>query len=82
MISLESLLNMICTEAIEYGGLQEIPERTDGIRENFSVQKHYAREHIDTIDTRENVKLPTMVFPYVIRRGQDGELDWVDIRQK
>ncbi len=43
MISQQEILQIVCSEAVEFGGLQEIPVQKHGARQSFHALKRMAR---------------------------------------
>jgi hypothetical protein len=79
MISRKSLLNMICTEAFEYGGIQEVPDHKHGADQNYASPKRDARGS-SPLERRCAVDgtLPTMRYTLELVRQADGTLRWVE----
>ncbi len=78
MLSIETLINIICTEAIEYGGLQEVPDRTDGTTENYHARKRNAREKYHGNEKRLEGDLPPIRFDLELIEDAEGRLRWLE----
>ena len=76
MISLKKLLDIVCTEAIEYGGLQEVPDRVDGAMDHYHSLKRNARGESDYSESITNENLPPMRFDLELIEKEDGTLQW------
>ncbi len=76
MISINKLLDIICTEAIEYGGVQEVPDRADGTTEHYHSLKRPARSDFGNINHKNSEC--SQVIDYTLELIEmDGELKWV-----
>ena len=76
MISLEKLLDIVCTEAIEYGGLQEVPDRADGTVEYYHSAKRNARGEYENGEQGLREVLPPIRYDLELIEAQDGTLQW------
>jgi hypothetical protein len=76
MIGQKQMLDIICTEGIEYGGLQEIPGQQHGGRTSF----HEAKRGTRSVEKSsiECAGPDTPCVPYHLRlvREADGTLTW------
>jgi hypothetical protein len=75
MITINNLLNIICTEAFEYDGIPEVPDHKHGDRQNYSAPKRDAR------GTRRNARtqsanLTTLRYDLELVQDEDGILRW------
>ena len=79
MISQKEILNIICTEAIEYAGLQEVPGRQHGARSAFHSAKREgrAREHNNGGGATPD-PLPTVNHQLRLLKKADGTVYWKD----
>jgi len=77
MISIDELVDMVCTEAILYGGLQEVPDRADGTVEHYHDPKRNARAHHNE-DGAQNTRgdLPPIRYELELIESEDGTLHW------
>ncbi len=79
MISLDNLLNIICTEAFEYGGIQEVPDHKHGALQNYASPKRDARgASYGERPACNNGALPPMQYTLELIRDEDGTLRWVE----
>jgi hypothetical protein len=78
MISLDNLLDIICTEAIEHGGLQEVPDRVDGTIEYYHSPKRNARGGYENGELRGAGTLPPIRYDLELIELTDGKLRWVE----
>jgi hypothetical protein len=76
MISISRLVDIICTEALEYGGVQEVPDRSDGATESYHSQKRPARGGLENNLTGNDDRLPTVDYKLELIKV-DGKLEWV-----
>jgi hypothetical protein len=77
MISQQEILSIICTEAIEYGGLQEVPGHKHGARHSYHSAKRGARDR-DENGSRPNGESTGFFYPLRLIREGDGTLVWED----
>lgn len=76
MISIETLLAIVCTEAIEYGGLAEVPDRVDGAQESYHSMKRGARGEYEG-EGRELVEGSSPIcYKLELIRTAEGKLEW------
>ncbi len=78
MISLDNLLDIVCTEAIEHGGLQEVPDRADGTIEYYHSAKREARGEYKNGEQIDIISLPPMRYDLELIELEDGKLQWVE----
>jgi len=78
MISQNELLDIICTEAIEYGGLQEIPGHKHGAKHSFHSAKRGARTPDDDTRDSEDLHLPPINYGLRLVMEENGFLVWKD----
>jgi len=78
MISQKEMLNIICTEAIEYGGLQEVPGQQHGGKTSFHSAKRGARGPDEKNGGRPDPDLPAVNYDLRLIRETDGALRWKD----
>lgn len=79
MISLRKLLDIVCTEAIESGGLPEVPDRVDGAMDNYHAAKQNARSESNVEGGLESVNsLPPIRYDLELIRDENGNLRWVE----
>jgi len=78
MLSEQEILDIVRAEAIEYGGVQEVPGQKHGARHSYHSPKRSARAHDENRSGRFEVGL--RVVKYVLRlvREHDGKLHWKD----
>lgn len=75
MISLKKLLDIVCTEAVEYGGLQEVPDRVDGAEEYYHSIKRNARGEFRNGE-QAPIDLPPIEYTLKLIEEEDGSLNW------
>jgi len=78
MISLEVLLDIIYTESIEHGGLQEVPDRADGTTDYYHARKRNARGGYQNGEQRLGGLLPPIRYDLELIEAEDGKLHWVE----
>jgi hypothetical protein len=76
MISQKEMLDIICTEAIEYGGLQEVPAQQHGGSTSFFSPKRAARAPEESNLSHPTSGSPTVVYDLRLIREKDGTLRW------
>ena len=77
MISRKILLNIIRTEAIEYGGVQEIPSQTHGAKLSYHSAKRAGRGP-EPLGNCGDSKVPSVLYDLRLVRQSDGSLQWKD----
>jgi hypothetical protein len=78
MISQTEMLDIICTEAIEYDGLQEVPAQQHGGSTSFFSPKRAARAPEESNLSHPTSDSPTVVYDLRLTRERDGTLLWED----
>ena len=78
MLSLEELLNIICTEAIEHGGLQEVPEHKHGAKQYYHSAKKEARGPDESNEHHVDLPLPPIQYDLELIEDRDGAFHWED----
>ena len=78
MLNSDDLFNIICTEAIEYGGLQEVPDHKHGALQHYHSLKRDARAAEQRGDADEEDELPPIQFAVELIRHADGRYEWVE----
>jgi hypothetical protein len=78
MLSEEEILDVVCTEAIEYGGLQEVPGQKHGARQSYHSPKRGARGSEQNRSGRPESDLAPAKYPLRLVRKVGGDLDWED----
>jgi hypothetical protein len=76
MISLENILNIICTEAFEYGGIPEVPDHKHGEPQNYSALKRDARGLVENDARSQSSHLPVLRYTLELVRDSDGKVRW------
>jgi hypothetical protein len=76
MISLDILLDIVCTEAIEHGGLQEVPDRADGTIEYYHSAKRNARGEYENGEQSATGNLEPIRYDLELIRAENNELKW------
>ena len=76
MISIEKLLDIVCTEAIEHGGLQEVPDRADGTMEYYHSAKRQARGEYANGEPLSSEGLTPIQYDLELIASEDGTLRW------
>ena len=62
MISINDLSNIICTEALEHSGVQEVPDEQYGSTSNYHSEKRNAREVDKNSNQQKTEKLTPIRF--------------------
>ena len=78
MISLENILNIICTEAFEYGGVPEVPDHKHGAPQNYAAPKRDARGEVERGARSHSARLPVLRYGLELVRESDGKLRWYE----
>lgn len=78
MISQQELLDIICTEAIEYGGLQEVPGHKHGSKQSFHSPKRESRGPKEPNGDNGNTVELSVNYNLRLVQEIDGSLDWKD----
>jgi hypothetical protein len=78
MISQKELLNIVCTEAIEHGGLQEVPGQQHGGNTAFFAAKRPSRGGSEKHGTAAISKSPSIKYGLRLVKKADGTLEWKD----
>jgi hypothetical protein len=78
MISHQEMLEIVCTEAIEYGGLQEVPGQKHGARQSFHSAKRGARGPDIFNRDRPDASAQTVEYDLRLIESPDGTLEWDD----
>ena len=78
MISIKDLLNIICTEAVEHGGVQEVPDNKHGARAHYHSQKRPARETGPLAEQGSTDELPSIKLNLEFVELDDGTFEWVE----
>lgn len=78
MISQKEMLNIVCTEAVEYGGLQEIPGQQHGGRAAFHSAKRQSRRTEEAAGIRRKSKSRRMTYQLRLVKKANGKVEWED----
>lgn len=78
MISEKDILDIICTEAIEYGGLPEIPGHQHGVTAAFHAAKRLGRGKQEDTGTDHPSRAPSVGYRIRVVKRADGSLRWED----
>lgn len=78
MISLENLLNIICTEAFEYDGIPEVPDHKHGALQNYSAPKRDARAAVHEGARPYAGERPVLRYDLELIEEPDGTIHWVE----
>lgn len=78
MISQKEMLNIICTEAIEHGGLQEIPGQQHGGKTSFHAAKRLARKTEEHNPAGAVSGSPKIKYRLKLIRKSGGKFQWKD----
>ncbi len=76
MIALENLLNIVCTEALEYAGVPEVPEHKHGAAQNYSAPKREARGAVEREALAPSSQSRPLPFALKFVLQSDGTMDW------
>lgn len=77
MMTQKEMLEIICSEAVEYGGLQEVPGQKHGARHSYFAAKRGARTAAQET-TRATTEPITVPYDLRLVREGDGKLRWED----
>lgn len=78
MIALENILNIICTEAFEYGGIPEVPDHKHGAPQNYAALKRDARGEDDSDATSHSAEFPLLQYDLELVLDEDNILRWYE----
>lgn len=78
MIALKNILNIICTEAFEDGGIPEVPDHKHGARENYSAAKRDARRYVEHDRSTRTGELSDLKYNLELVEDKDGTLHWYE----
>ncbi len=78
MISYQEMLEIVCTEAIEYGGLLEVPGHKHGAKQSFHSAKRGARGPTVCNGDRADADAPVLHYDLRLVVESDGTLEWKD----
>lgn len=78
MLSYEELLNIVCSEAVEYGGLQEVPGHKHGARHSYHAAKRGARDSEQGQAEHAESDVPPVQYALRLVRHEDGSMQWED----
>ena len=78
MIALENLLNLICTEAFEHGGIPEVPDNKHGAPQNYASEKRDARGLARHDPPSQPKETPILRFDLELIEEKDGTLRWIE----
>lgn len=78
MLTSSELLNIICTEATEFGGIQELPGHKHGAKHSFHSQKRRARGPGNVGGGVRPSNSEAVDYPLRLVRMKDGSLIWKD----
>ncbi len=76
MISQKELLDIVCTEAIEHGGLQEVPGQQHGGNTAFFAAKRISRGGSERRGTTGIPKSTSIKYALRLVKKVDGTLEW------
>jgi hypothetical protein len=76
MISQKQMLKIICTEAIEFGGLPEIPGQQHGGKTSYHASKRPARRPERPPGGRTRSGLPNVKYNFRVVKKADGTIEW------
>lgn len=78
MISQKEMLNIIRTEAIEHGGVQEVPAPQHGGTNSFHSPKRPARGTQEMLEPGPAAQPPAMQCDLRLVRKANGSFEWID----
>jgi hypothetical protein len=78
MISLENILNIICTEAFEHDGVPEVPDHKHGAPQNYAAQKRDARGEIEDQERSPSAPPDSLQYDLELVQERDGTLQWLE----
>jgi len=78
MITLDCILDIICTEAYEYGGIPEVPDHKHGAPQNYSAAKRDARGVVAEDRRSYSTSVPALRYDLELLQEADGTLRWVE----
>lgn len=78
VITLEDILNIICTEAFEHSGIPEVPDHKHGAPQSYAAAKRDARGDVHESRRSNSQQLPALQFDLELIEDEDGKLHWVE----
>jgi hypothetical protein len=78
MITLDGILDIICTEAYEYGGIPEVPDHKHGAPQNYSAAKRDARGVVPDDSRSYSASIVKLRYGLELLQEADGKLRWVE----
>jgi|GEM_PF-2158560 len=79
MISQQEIIDIICTEAIEHGGLQEVPRHKNGATQSYHSRKRDARGQNNQHEPKgEESELEPLSYDLRLISEDDGSFKWKD----
>ena len=78
MIGCQEMLEIVCTEAIEHGGLQEVPVPKHGAKQSFHSPKRGARGPDICNGDRAVIGAPVVRYDLRLVMESNGTLHWKD----
>jgi hypothetical protein len=78
MLSDDEILEIVCTEAIEYGGVQEVPGQKHGARHSYHSPKRGARGPEQDRSGRSESNLPSVHYTLRLIQRENTTLEWED----
>ena len=78
MIGIKTLLGIIRTEAVEFGGQLEVPDRMDGAIESYHSAKRNARHGSEGTERKPTENRAPIRHTLELIRAEDGTLKWVE----
>jgi len=76
MNSSNDLLKIICTEAAEHYGIQEVPDDKFGASQYYHSAKREARGPNKGLESVASSMLPAIDFKLELIENEDGSIDW------
>ena len=67
---------MICTEAVEHAGVQEVPDNQLGGKQYYHSHKRGARDSYEKNEGKKSDNLPPIYYNLELIEKSDGTLDW------
>ena len=76
MLSLETLLGIVCTEAIEHGGVQEVPDNKHGAPQYYHALMRAARDASSDVAPSSARNLKPIQFNLELVQTKEDGLAW------
>ena len=78
MNNIRDILGMICSEAIEHGGIPEVPDNKHGAKNRYHSEKREARKSGSKNGSDKSDDSEKIDFRLKVVEDEDGTLEWIE----